>query len=569
MTQMINQQLEKPEKASDCFLGKVHYLENTSFVFIGPYQKNEDEACFCCFEQMLKTNNSDYCYSLNNEPLRTTYYEWLKDVVEEMTDLLINTVYIIDKRTNELTKKEIHKHPLCPVCKDDVIEGTFLQDVKIDTPLMEDGRTTPLKEIKSRLDSFQQTLIDYDTGIGKRIFRDVESDIVPMYGIESYLGNRSYHSYGRSKGLISSKYAGLLEMIERFSSMVPHFKPSVYLSYESLKKQAKNPVDPNGLILPNGQMINEQMEVYDPAKKYYWTKCFDLGTEQTVYIPEQFIYYDHQILRNENRFVYETSNGTALGGSLQEAIIYGIFEAVERDNFLVHWYTKKLPRKINLETIQDEDINGVILFLKSKNFEVHLFDITLETGIPTVWVMAVNTSDESNLKIYNAAGSHYYPEKAIFSGLVEVATSAVIYNKILQGKKDSFAHLIDNPKAVQVMDDHVNYYAIEENLPAFDFLLKNLDKMEEISPKEMEPEFDFSYQSLKEVVLEHHPHLYVADLSNTVTKKLNLYVAKVLIPTLQPMTFGIQNERLNWQRLFEFGCTKEEVFLNWKPHPFP
>ena len=34
MTQMINQQLEKPE--SDGFLGKVHYLENTSFVFIGP-----------------------------------------------------------------------------------------------------------------------------------------------------------------------------------------------------------------------------------------------------------------------------------------------------------------------------------------------------------------------------------------------------------------------------------------------------------------------------------------------------------------------------------------------------
>ncbi|XYY59967.1 YcaO-like family protein [Bacillus velezensis] len=77
------------------------------------------------------------------------------------------------------------------------------------------------------------------------------------------------------------------------------------------------------------------------------------------------------------------------------------------------------------------------------------FDITLETDIPAVWVLAVNRKDGANLKYYNARGAHYNPEKAIFSGLVEVATSALIYEKKLDKEKSHLNYLIQNPSGVK------------------------------------------------------------------------------------------------------------------------
>ncbi|QXW53627.1 YcaO-like family protein [Bacillus velezensis] len=92
---------------------------------------------------------------------------------------------------------------------------------------------------------------------------------------------------------------------------------------------------------------------------------------------------------------------------------------------------QKTPKRIDVSSSNNLQIKLVLKQLDDLGYDVHLFDITLETDIPAVWVLAVNRKDGVNLKYYNAAGAHYNPEKAIFSGLVEVATSALIYEKNL------------------------------------------------------------------------------------------------------------------------------------------
>lgn len=52
--------------------------------------------------------------------------------------------------------------------------------------------------------------------------------------------------------------------------------------------------------------------------------------KRPILIPESLAYYS---LGREDSFVYETSNGCALGGSLEEAIFHAILEAAERDSF--------------------------------------------------------------------------------------------------------------------------------------------------------------------------------------------------------------------------------------------
>ena len=547
-----------------------HYYENESYVFLGPASLTAEDACFDCFKKTVEFNDSHFYLSLTRD-YETDHYNQLVEEIVKGSDCsdFKNTVYILNKADLSITIKKIYINPSCPSCSQIYIPYDFHEHYQEKTPLNDDGRVMPFSEICSVLQNNMNYLVDLDTGVGKKLYRDAESDLVPMYGIESFFGNTHFNSYGRSKGIVNSKYSAVLEMIERFSSMVPHFKKKIFSSFQSLIEKGIDTVDPRELILPNSSIKWEQRSKFNIEREYYWTEAYRLNDLKKVLIPEQVAYYNNQVLRKEERFIYETSNGTALGKTLKESILYGLFEAIERDHFLVHWYSKKLPRLVDIESIQNQDVKQLIQFLDFSGYETYLFDITLETNITAIWVLCRSKNKENYLHIYNAAGCHYDPEKAIFAGLVEAATSVIVYNKKLKNEIEHIEHLINNPTNVREMEDHVNYYALFQNEGNFHYLFKNLPFMEKVSVMDMRPDFELSYDSILQKISEHHPNIYVIDMSNPLTEHLNLKVSKVIVPTLQTMTFGMQNERINQSRLEKFGGSLEDVQLRKEPHPFP
>ena len=68
-----------------------------------------------------------------------------------------------------------------------------------------------------------------------------------------------------------------------------------------------------------------------------WVWGYSFLQERPILVPELLAYYS---LSCGEGFVYETSNGCALGGSLEEAIFHAIMEVVERDSFLLTWYAR-------------------------------------------------------------------------------------------------------------------------------------------------------------------------------------------------------------------------------------
>ena len=76
-----------------------------------------------------------------------------------------------------------------------------------------------------------------------------------------------------------------------------------------------------------------------------WVWGYSFLQERPILVPELLAYYS---LGYGEGFVYETSNGCALGGSLEEAIFHAILEVVERDSFLLTWYANFLFRVLTL-----------------------------------------------------------------------------------------------------------------------------------------------------------------------------------------------------------------------------
>ncbi|KQU63085.1 YcaO-like family protein [Rossellomorea marisflavi] len=530
-------------------------MDRNSHLFVGPWKKERGHACFTCFTSYLTSNGSNLASILDQELRGPGERDCGNDLHGLDVHSFINRVLVIDKRSWSVTWKKFRKNPFCPECGVEWEEERKTELHLTDEPHF---RVKSGKEISQLLKRYEDELIDADTGVGRALFRDAESNIIPMYAIEAVIHDRTFYSYGRTTGIAESRNAAILELLERYSSMVPRFKAPIVASYEELVANNKKVVPPGRYILRSP---------LDPDRKLHWTSCREVGTGEAFLIPEQMMYFDNQLLRGETRFLYETSNGTALGGSVEEALVYAILEAVERDCFLVHWYTKRLPRIIDQESLANPHVKGILRTLDQLGYETYLFDITLETEVPAVWVLLRNTDADGQLHLYNAAGSHFDPEAAIFAALVEAGTSVIVYEEKLRAEKPGLSHLIGSPENVTHMEDHVNYYAFRENSGAFDYLFDRMADLERIRVEEMAPRFPFSFKGIVEKVMEHHPRVYFTDMGNELIDEMGLSVVKVFIPTLQPMTFGKQNERLNMERLEAWS--EGEVEVGCEPHPFP
>ncbi|WP_210468055.1 YcaO-like family protein [Sporosarcina sp. 6E9] len=537
---------------------KMNYFETSSYLFIGPFQAEEGDGCFSCFYHLLESNESDLKQRIDFESKERhglhVFEAFLTNLNKED---FINQILIIDKKNLNLEWKKIRKTPFCRLCHAYVLEQEE-NELLFNHP---DGtyRVKNKKAITQTITSFIDELIDRDIGVGLRLFRDAESNIIPMYAIESRINSRIFYSYGRTEQLSDAKNAAILEMLERYSSMVPQFKQPIFYSYDRLIAQNFAVIPPEKYILRHP---------FDKQQEIFWSETKLYPSQETWLIPEQMMYFDNQLLRNENRFIYETSNGTAMGGSIEEALVYAVLEAIERDSFLVHWYLRKLPQIIDPISIKDKNVIQLMTTIEQLGYDIYLFDITLETRIPTVWIFMRNKKEDASLYLYSAAGSHYDPEKAIFAALVEVGTSVIVYEEKLSQEKEGLKYLINNPSEVTQMEDHVNYYAFKENGEAFDYLLSHIDQLGKTTVEKMRPDFPFTFENILKKVTQHHPEIYYTDMSNSLIDEMGLSVVKVFIPSLQPMTFGKQNERINEERLKRVAG-KSSVMVGKEPHPFP
>src|SRR5690606_40616130 len=80
-----------------------------------------------------------------------------------------------------------------------------------------------------------------------------------------------------------------------------------------------------------------------------WEWGWSLRDARPVLVPSRLVYYS--IPTAGDNFVFECSNGCAIGGCTEEAVLGGLLELVERDAFLNAWYgAARLPR-VDLATV--------------------------------------------------------------------------------------------------------------------------------------------------------------------------------------------------------------------------
>lgn len=604
------------EIASICAKKKIFYLRANLLLdeaYVGPLYE-PGAACIMCVLNAMKRNHSQLNLLAYLETDLKCYQEYLKNnsfsqeqFSENVADLIMelvkkrqivcetqtyfayhNELFLMKEFPFQVAKHHIEPEEYCECCghlRDDTREIAEIVFQTQNKKNPRDYRQNSLPDIKT----LQKLLLDKDTGKIKHIFRDFLSLYIPFTGAELYCGEKIDLGYGRAFDYNTSTKCGILEALERYSGMYNKKSNSrIFGSYEDVKENA---VNPETLGLHDESQYNMEgylYKKYSEKLKYHWVWAWSMKHQKAVLIPEQMAYYAPELIREKsNRFVYETSNGCALGATIEEAILYGIFETIERDNFLVAWYNRLPLTEIDIENSMLKDVIQLKTYIESMGYEIHFFDMSMELKIPAVWGLIINPSRGAIVRTYSAAGAHFNPEIALRGALLEIVTSISIYEKKykdtkLQTRREEMYR--DDAKVTE-FEDHVLLYSHPKALERLQYLIKNdrsKKTLREIYPEWYETNV-FQHETLNEDldeiiqrIFQYYDDIYVVQSTGELLKKCKLSSCKVLIPGMNTMSFGHQYRRMVLRRVLNgpvwAGRRKTPISLNeinLLPHPFP
>lgn len=441
--------------------------------------------------------------------------------------------------------------PDCPQC------GTLPDDAAAAARLRPRSRPKPAEDVyrvrPADRDRLVGTYVDREVGIVRALASGTDSGLVvtraPMWlapGVHEESG------WGRAHDVRGSEAVALLEALERYGGGRPGGRRTVVRA--AARDVVDDAIDPRSLGLYPPQRQDEpghRFPPYDDTQVRRWVWGYSFGRDRPVLVPENYAYYrTRRAHPDDPPLVYEPSNGCAVGGCVEEAVLYGLLEVLERDAFLLTWHARLSVPRIELATAADP--LSLLLATEiehSTGYRVRVLDTTTEHAIPSVMAIAVNDDGSSDRPAFAcAAGAHLDPHVAVRSALSELGPILAHLIRTYPTNAHRAAAMLADPHQVIDMEDHALLYAHPGALDRLDFLLRAdhgdqpPDRPEPPTPR---PDLRDDLMEAVHRVLGIGLDVIVVDQTTDEHRAADLHCVKVIVPGALPITFGHVNRRLD------------------------
>lgn len=218
---------------------------------------------------------------------------------------------------------------------------------------------------------------------------------------------------GKGASIEQAKVSAIMEALERYSGEI-RGDQIVRKGVEDMLS-SNNCIDPRDLILP------PRTQPHLMYQNVAWVKGYDLQEEEDIYVPASAVFHPYNSRLDLPLFRTNT-NGLASGNALEEAILHGICEVVERDA----WSICESRRRLRADIVPpkgDKLISGMMQRFTSQGIEVHLKDLTSDIGFPTFAAAADDVRLQDAALLCLGMGTHLNPRITLIRALTEVAQS--------------------------------------------------------------------------------------------------------------------------------------------------
>lgn len=214
-----------------------------------------------------------------------------------------------------------------------------------------------------------------------------------------------------------AKASAMMEGFERYSAERQDDDKTVIATLDEIAGKG-NYIDPKSLNL--GQDL-EKKDLTDFNLE--WNLAHDIISDEDYYVPSNAVYHPYVPNDSIDGLFKSNTNGLASGNILDEAILHGMFEVIERDAWSIFELTHKNYAQINLDSIESDIVNDTIDKFEAEGIKIKLMDFTADIKIPTIAASADDTVSKDAGLLTLGMGTHLDPEVAILRALTEVAQS--------------------------------------------------------------------------------------------------------------------------------------------------
>jgi bacteriocin biosynthesis cyclodehydratase domain-containing protein len=429
-----------------------------AFPLVGPVFNPGNGACWTClFDRMIR--NREIKGFLDRGPARPVAVsplarntlgqgaiqfaalEVAKAIATGFRTELNDHIISHDLLGSSVVKHYVATRPQCPTCGSKKLRNPRRAPVPIELGpgaklVMTSGgyRTVSSRATVARFRKHVSPL----TGVVTRLER-IEADLpmntnfhaahnfsAPARNLDELRAGLTGGSFGKGSNAEQAEASALMEAIERYSGIFQGDEIRMTRRFSDFAPG--DAIRPNDILLfSDAQSLPEQTgeedsqetqaspAPFDPSAKIEWSPVWSLRDNRFKHIPTSLLYFFY----SGPAAFHADSNGCAAGNTIEEAIVQGFLELVERDAYAIWWYNRLRRPEVDLAHFNDSYVRDLQSQLAETGRRLWVLDVTSDLGIPT-YVAILHWMQNGQENIEFGSGAHFDPRIAMLRTLTEL-----------------------------------------------------------------------------------------------------------------------------------------------------
>jgi bacteriocin biosynthesis cyclodehydratase domain-containing protein len=248
----------------------------------------------------------------------------------------------------------------------------------------------------------------------------------PAQNVDQLRAGLSGGSFGKGSTAEQAEASALMEAIERYSGIFQGDEIKVTRRFTDFAPG--DAISPNDILLfsdaqsqHDAAATDESGETQaapvglDPSARIEWSPVWSLRDGRFKYIPTTLLYFFY----SGPAAFRADSNGCAAGNTIEEAIVQGFLELVERDAYAIWWYNRSQRAEVDLSQFDDSYVRDLHAQLADAGRKLWVLDVTSDLGVPT-YVAILHWMQNGQENIEFGSGAHFDKRIALLRTLTEL-----------------------------------------------------------------------------------------------------------------------------------------------------
>jgi ribosomal protein S12 methylthiotransferase accessory factor len=431
-------------------------------LWLGPVLRPFESGCWRCLEQRVTANRQVERYlagkrdggpprqrGIASSPAGTQIFagllghELVRLAVTGRAARLEGRLLTLDTKTLSVEDHELIRQPQCPSCGDPTIVSGRSPKIVLSPRLAvhtTDGghRVQPPAQTYARLAKHISPILgavttvsahdDTDNGIAYS-FTAGHNFAMVNDNIDLLKRNLRGQSGGKGRTEMQARVSAVCEALERYCAVWRGDEPVIRAPYDELDPVLR--VHPDAMLLfSDAQFDGRDAWNRDPSHRLHlvperfrtdlpvdWSVGWSLTENSERLVPAGMVYYGHPDLAR-HFYCVSDSNGSASGNTIEEAVLQGFCELVERDAVALWWYNRVPRPALDLHSLGDPYTDRLVEFYERADRDLWVLDITSDLQIPVF--AAVSRRRHAVEDVMVGFGAHPDARLAAMRALTEV-----------------------------------------------------------------------------------------------------------------------------------------------------